>query len=132
MKSFVFDSSALISYLDGESNAYAVSEVFEEISKNESKAYLSVINLGEIYYHFLRTGGEKTAMVAFSSINKLPLIIEDVNLEMTLKAAKIKAFNKMSYADCFAAALTEFYNAILVTSDMEFKQVESKIKIYRV
>jgi predicted nucleic acid-binding protein len=35
----------------------------------------------------------------------------------------------MSYADCFAAALTENKRGILLTSDKEFKQVEKNIKI---
>jgi predicted nucleic acid-binding protein len=39
-----------------------------------------------------------------------------------------KATKKMSYADCFAAALAKINNAELVTGDREFKIVESELK----
>jgi predicted nucleic acid-binding protein len=35
----------------------------------------------------------------------------------------------MSYADCFAAALAKQKNALLLTGDFEFKQVEAQIAI---
>ena len=129
MKRYVFDSSALISYLDGESNAAKVADYLEEINDKEMEAYLCVINLGEIYYHFLRTGGNNTSETILSVIKTLPLKITEANIELTLSAGRIKAFNKMSYADCFAAALTESRKGILITSDKEFKQIEKNIKI---
>lgn len=130
MKKYVFDSSALISFLDGETNAFAVAGLFEEIRDKGLDAYLCVINLGEIYYHFLRTGGEVTASTAINSIQTLPIYIQNAGEELTIEAARIKAFNKMSYADCFAAALSKQNNALLVSSDKEFKQIEKEIKIY--
>ena len=36
---------------------------------------------------------------------------------------------KMSYADCFGAALARIKNAEFVTGDPEFKEVEKEIKI---
>jgi predicted nucleic acid-binding protein len=35
----------------------------------------------------------------------------------------------MSYADCFAAALTKQKNGVLLTGDPEFKQVEREVSI---
>jgi|SRR5438552_540398 len=129
MKQFVFDSSAVISYLDGEPNAEKVADVLEDINNKNYKGFICVVNLGEIYYHFLRTAGIKVANLAIESMTTLPIEIINADTELTLSAAKYKAFNKMSYADCFAAALTDVQNAILVTSDKEFKQIETKIKI---
>lgn len=129
MKRYVFDSSALISYLDGAPNAEKVAEYLEEINEKELETFLCVVNLGEIYYHFSRTGGENTGETILKAIKTLPIKIIEANLELTLHAGRIKAFNKMSYADCFAAALTEQKKGILITSDKEFKQVEKKIKI---
>jgi len=50
----------------------------------------------------------------------------NVDQALTLEAAKIKASNKISYADSFAAALTKVKKAELVTGDKEFKSVEMK------
>lgn len=129
MKRYVFDSSALISYLDGEPNAGKVADYLEEINEKGFEAFLCVINFGEIYYHFLRTGGNDVGETILGVIKTLPVKIVEANIELTLNASKIKAFNKMSYADCFAAALTENKRGILLTSDKEFKQVEKNIKI---
>ncbi len=130
MKKYIFDSCAIISYLDGEHNAVKIAELFQEINDHDDTAYLSMINLGEIYYHFLRTGGESTGEIALKTIQTLPLTILGIDYRLTIEAAQIKAYNKMSYADCFAAASAKLNKASLVTSDKEFKQIEKNIKIY--
>ena len=129
MKRYVFDSSALISYLDGEPNAIKVADYLQEINEKELEAFLCVINYGEIYCHFLRSGGNETGETILRAIRTLPIKIIEANIELTLSAGKIKAFNKMSYADCFAAALAENRKAVLLTSDKEFRQIEKNIKI---
>ena len=45
------------------------------------------------------------------------------------QAATYKAFHRMSYADCFAAALTKIKKAALMTGDREFKSLEREIQI---
>jgi len=47
------------------------------------------------------------------------------------QAAVFKATKKMSYADCFAAALAKTRNAELLTGDSEFKVVERELKKIR-
>jgi predicted nucleic acid-binding protein len=60
----------------------------------------------------------------------LPInIISPVGEELVMRAAHIKAQYLISYADAFAAALTEQEKAILVTGDTDFKKVEKRIKI---
>ena len=44
-------------------------------------------------------------------------------------AAGFKAGHAMSLGDCFAAGLSQEYDAALVTGDAEFKQVEGEIEI---
>jgi predicted nucleic acid-binding protein len=53
------------------------------------------------------------------------------DLELVRQAAIFKATRKMSYADCFAAALAKIRNAELVTGDREFKVVEGELKRIR-
>jgi predicted nucleic acid-binding protein len=53
------------------------------------------------------------------------------DLELVRQAAVFKATRKLSYADCFAAALAKTRNAELVTGDREFKVVESDLKKIR-
>ena len=44
-------------------------------------------------------------------------------------AARYKFKHRMSYADCFAAALTRQKDGVLLTGDPEFKQVEREITV---
>jgi len=45
------------------------------------------------------------------------------------QAALFKSGKRISYADCFAAALAKLRRAELVTGDPDFKQVEGEVKI---
>jgi predicted nucleic acid-binding protein len=62
-------------------------------------------------------------------VQTLPIEIIDADWNLTREAAKLKAFKKMSYADCFAAALAIMYSGELITGDPEFKAVEDQIRI---
>ncbi len=129
MKQFVFDSYAIIAYLERERGAEKVAQLLDDCVSNNKRALLCVVNWGEVYYNTLRETNEKTAVLALDTIKTLPIDIVEANKELTLHAATYKATRKMSYADCFAAALTKLRKAELVTGDKEFKSVENEIKI---
>ena len=59
----------------------------------------------------------------------MPVEIVPADADLTKQAAIYKATKKMSYADCFGAALAKIKNAEFVTGDPEFKVVEKEIKI---
>jgi predicted nucleic acid-binding protein len=59
----------------------------------------------------------------------LPIQLVIADLELAKQAAIFKSSKKMSYADCFAAALAKHRRVELITGDKEFKQVEGEIKI---
>ena len=49
---------------------------------------------------------------------------------MAKRAADFKARHRLSYADCFAAALAQQRRVELVTGDREFRPLESEIRIH--
>jgi predicted nucleic acid-binding protein len=53
----------------------------------------------------------------------------EADWELTQDAARFKARNKLSYADCYAAALAKLKGANLVTGDQEFMALQSQITI---
>ncbi len=130
MKKYVFDSFAMLAYFEKEKNWDIVSDILKKSIDGESEIYMCVINWGEVYYIALRDGGKERAELYRSIISQYPVTIVEANKELTLLAAGYKAFNKISYADAFAAALSEHRKAILVTGDKEFKSLEKKIKIH--
>lgn len=129
MKATVLDSYAVITYLQKQPGYEDVAQVFEECIIKDREAFLCIVNWGEVIYHALRTGGNERAQLAEDIMRALPINLVEANRELTYQAARVKAFHKMSYADCFVAALAIKKKCELITGDKEFKQVEKEIKI---
>jgi predicted nucleic acid-binding protein len=129
MKRYVLDSYALLAYAEGEEGGKAVADVFKKALTGRAEVYLCWINWGEMYYIALREGGEERAGLYARTLSRYPLELVETNKELTLRAARLKAFKKISYADAFAAAIAILKKAELVTGDKEFKQLETQLKI---
>lgn len=125
----VLDSYSIIAYLDNGAGADAVSDLIKQARDREKPLLLSIVNWGEVYYVACRAAGRAAAERAIQTLDTLPIEIVNADRDLTRLAAEFKATRKMSYADCFAAALAKSNKAELVTGDKEFKGVESEIKI---
>lgn len=125
----VLDSYSLIAYIENEDGAEKMIEVFRVARDSGRTLFLSVVNWGEVYYITLREAGRERTEAVAQLISTLPIQIIPVDLDLTKQAAEFKAIKKMSYGDCFAAALAKLRKAELVTGDEEFKQVEGEVKI---
>ncbi len=132
MAAKVLDSWALIAFFEGESAADAVEQVLQQASDGRHRLFMSVINWGEIYYSTLREVSQQAAEQRIAELASLPIQIVGVGDDLVLakQAAVFKATKKMSYADCFGAALAKLKNAELFTGDPEFRQLETEIKIH--
>lgn len=129
MKRYVLDTHALLAYAEGEKGGNNVADLFKKALDGNADIYLCVINWGEMYYIALREGGTERADLYKTTIAKYPITIVEANKELTLQAARYKAFHKMSYADAFAAATAKLRKAELITGDKEFKSLDTEIKI---
>lgn len=132
MATKVLDSWALIALFNEEPASEAVENLLHGATAGKHTLLLSVINWGEIYYTTLRCGGQSAATSISADISQMPITlvpVETDNLELARQAAVFKATKKLSYADCFAAALAKLRRAEFVTGDPEFKAVEGEIKI---
>ena len=127
----VLDSWALIAFFEDEPAADDVEKLLHQASEGKHKLLLSVVNWGEIFYSTMRAVSRQAAEEKAGEIAALPIEIVGLGDDLTLtrQAAIYKASRKMSYADCFAAALAKSRNAELVTGDPEFNAVEKEIKI---
>ena len=125
----VLDSYSLIAYIEGEAGKDTMIEVFRSARDSGRPLFLSVVNWGEVYYITLREAGREQANQVAHVITTLPIQLVDVDRELAKQAAEFKATKKMSYADCFAAALAKQKKAELVTGDKEFKEIEGKVKV---
>jgi len=129
MKRYVLDSYALLAYAEGEEGSKTVADIFKKALAGQAEVFLCWVNWGEMYYIALREGGEERAELYSHTFSRYPLEPIEVNKELTLQAAHLKALKKVSYADAFAGATAILKKAELVTGDKEFKQLEAQIKI---
>ena len=126
---YVLDSHALLAYLEDEPEGERVRKLLKAAQAGKTKLYLSVINLGEVYYTVMRERRAEKANETVFIIEQLPLTIVDANKTVTMEAAKLKADHSVAYADCFAAALGILYGARVITGDPEFRKLEKNIAV---
>jgi ribonuclease VapC len=133
MATMVLDAHALMVLFNDEPGAEEVEKILIKAESGSPQLLMSVVNWGEIYYSILRGASQEMAdakahEIAGMQIELVPVDADD--LELVRQAAAFKATRKMSYADCFAAALAKIKNAELVTGDREFKQLARDVKIH--
>lgn len=132
MATRVLDSWALMALFMGEPAAAEVEQMLLRGESGRDRLLLCVVNWGEIYYSVMRGVSQEAAEQKSAEVARLSIELVPVNedLELVRQAAIYKATRKMSYADCFAAALATQRNAPLVTGDAEFAAVEDDVTIH--
>ncbi len=128
-KAYVLDTWAVIAYLEDEPSGEQVEELIATAHEEQIPIYMSVVNVGEVWYTLAREVSEEEADAGVKMLSDLRIQFENVDWELTQEAARFKSQNKMSYADAFAAALAKVKKADLVTGDNEFKPLDDQIKI---
>lgn len=91
--------------------------------------FMSVINAGEVWYILAREVSVAEADSSIRQLRQLGIDFIDADWDLAHVAAGFKSKHKMSFADCFAAALAMQKKAHLITGDPEFKQIEKDISI---
>lgn len=134
MATMVLDAHALMVLFNDEPGADEVEKILLKAESGTPKLLMSVVSWGEIYYSIMRGASQEMAdskahEIAGMQIELVPVDTDD--LQLVRQAAVFKATKKMSYADCFAAALAKIRNAELVTGDSEFKAVEGELRKIR-
>jgi ribonuclease VapC len=128
-KALVLDSWSVIAYLEDELSGQQVADLIAGAHDEGIPIYMTVVNAGEVWYIIAREISEKEANSSIKELRELRIQFVDVDWELTQETAQFKSKNKMSYADCYAAALAKVKKADLVTGDAEFKAVEEQVKI---
>ena len=128
-KAIVLDSWAVIAYLEDEPAAEKIADLIANAHEEQIPLLMSVVNAGEVWYIIARETSETDAHASIKQLHTLGVKFIDADLDLAKVAGFFKSRNKMSFADCFAAALTRQRKARLATGDPEFKQIEREISI---
>lgn len=128
-RALVLDSWSVIAYLEDEPAGQRVADLIAGAHEDGLPIKMTVVNAGEVWYILAREASIADADQSVAELKGLGIEFVEADWKLTREAAGFKAKHKMSYADCFAAALAKEHKAELVTGDQEFKQVEGEVKI---
>jgi predicted nucleic acid-binding protein len=129
-KDFVLDAWAVIAFLQGEEPAATrVREVIEGAQDGTARLFISIINVGEVYYRIGKTRSPKEADSVLTDLYLLPMEIISADDDIVLAAARLKIAHVLSYADAFAAVTAQQKDAILLTGDPELIDLKRVVKV---
>lgn len=129
-KALVLDSWAVIAFFEDEPSGKKIADLIANAQEDGIPVYMTVVNVGEVWYITAREISEEAANNIVKELNGLRIEFMDANWEITQEAARFKSKNRMSYADCYAAALTKLKKGVLVTGDNEFRALDDQIGIH--
>ena len=128
-KSIILDSWAVIAYLEDETAGERVADIIADAHEQNIPLLMTAVNAGEVWYIIARESSAMDADASIKQLRDLGIQLVDVNWELAKAAGYFKSRNKMSFADCLAAALAKERKGHLTTGDPEFKQIETEIAI---
>ncbi len=129
MENVVLDSYAVLAFLFKEKGHEIVLDLLEKAMESDNKLLIAAPNWAEVRYMVERKAGPDRWAEVRDKLLALPIKIIDADQSLAEAAGEIKAFHKMSLADCFAAALARLKMAEIYTGDPEFRTVEAEQKI---
>jgi len=126
----LLDSYALLAYLNKEDGFEKVRNVLANAQKSSFPVLMNELNIGETYYILYRKRGHKQAEYFLDTVLAgLPISMISNDFNAVIVAAKIKARHALSFADSFVVATAQQENAVILTGDPEFKNVEKCVEI---
>ncbi len=126
---FVLDSSAVAIYLAGATGHDDVADILTAARAKKTAAYLTMFSLAELLSDEETRGGEESAQAAWTKVQQMAVKFVDVDRSLAQAAAHIKAHYALETGDPFAAALAERQNGILVTSNGDYRKLNSLVAI---
>jgi len=128
---YVFDTSALLTYIEDEEGAEHVESLLIRAEKGEVIIYVAFVSLTEVFYITMREKDEIEATDRVKLIRSLLVRIAESNEKLNVSAGNLKARNRISLADAYVAAVCQEHDGILVHKDPEFEKILPKVKEFR-
>lgn len=126
---FVLDSFALLAFFQAEPGGLRVRELLDQAARGEVSLAITTVNLGEVAYRTERRYGLERAQEVLAKIEEYQPVVVEVDRELALAAAHLKARHRMAYADCLAVALAQRLDAAVITGDADFQQLSDAVAI---
>ena len=102
-------------------------EVIEGAQEGIAHLFISIINIGEVYYHIGKLHDPKEADSVLKDLYILPIEVISTDDDTVLAAARLKMAYVLSHAD--AAATARQKDAVLLTGDPELLELKRIVKM---
>jgi len=125
--SVCLDAFALMAWLQNEPGASQVESYLQQaLAQSEQKCFVSLINLGEVYYQLYRKKGAGRADSFWDEVLRgvIPLSVVEVTRKRVLESSRLKARFPIAIADAFAIQLALEMQMPLITGDPEIEAPE--------
>lgn len=121
----VFDAFAILAWLQGGAGAPEVRDWLVKAEQKDVDVFMSIVNLGEVYYRLQKVGQAEAADEFLQDIRTaaIPVKPAPATNRRVWAAARLKARYPIAYADGFAAALAQEMHSPLLTGDPDFEQL---------
>ena len=127
MKTYVLDTSALLTLQLNESGSDTVQEILLLAKKHKTFVFTSFISWTEVYYITAQRAGKDRAMETLVQMKCLPIHRINPDENQILLAGNLKTDFPISLGDAYVAALAIQKKATLVHKDPEFETLRSKL-----
>ena len=124
-KRYLMDTSALLTLIEDEPGADRVKEIFRR-----GQVILPWVALMEVYYMTLQEHGQQEAETRFAMLRHSSAeIIWNMDEATVIRAGRIKAANKVPFADSVISSLAIQTESILVHKDPEYEALEGQVEM---
>jgi predicted nucleic acid-binding protein len=118
MTKYTFDACALIALINEEAGVDVVDNLLQCAQSGKAVIYMSVINLIEVYYGYIREQGADRAAELLETILAYPItIVHTITDPVFRESSRIKAFYRIPLGDAVACATADSLGSVLVTAD---------------
>jgi predicted nucleic acid-binding protein len=128
-KHYVLDTSAYFTLFEDEEGSDTVQNILEQAKVGDAIVFTSFVSFTEVFYITFREEDENSAVNRINLMSKLEIERVESSKELGLIAGRLKANNRISFADSWIAATAKSYGATLVHKDPEFDQLKEEIKL---
>lgn len=124
MEKVVLDAFAILVLLEKEKGYKIVRDFLERSTKGKVKAYMNLLNWGEVYYTLIKRGKTADAEEFWEGRRDYPIAFVEPTTKRIREASRMKGEYPVSYADAFCIALAMELKSEILTGDKEFKMVD--------
>ena len=126
---YILNAFAFMAYFEDESGAERVEQILQDVKSGKARAFISIINLGEVLYNTERRHGLNRAQDTLALIQEMPVEVLPADEQTVFAAAHIKANHPISYPDAFVIVAAQQLDGVVMTGDPEFQDVTELAKI---